>query len=170
MARLTGQDLEDVMALLQQRRRDRPPAQVEIEAVLRHLLGGGDLMDLAEVEKMLEADADVYAEWARAFWEAYPPTEAEPDGVTLKLAHPAGGMPETLTVRQLKGRDMDLALTNRARIARTALMTGLEAEQVRRMDLADVLGLETAAAPFLARVLRALTPGGTTFGGSSSTT
>ena len=40
-------------------------------------------------------------------------------------------------------------------------MTGLEAEVVRRMDLADVLGLEAAAAPFLTRVLRALRHGGT---------
>ena len=165
MTRLKGQDLEDVMTLLQERNRHRPPAQVEIEAMLRHLHGGGDLMDLAEVEKMLEGDADLYAEWAAAFWEAYPPTEAEPDGKTLKLAHPAEGVPESLTVRQLKGRDMDLALSNRARIARAALMTGLEAEQVRRMDLADVLGLEAAAAPFLSRVLQALNRGGTSSGG-----
>ena len=57
---------------------------------------------------------------------------------------------------------MNMALTNRARIARVALMTGLEADQVRKMDLADVLGLEVAAAPFLSKVFRALRLGGTT--------
>ena len=159
--RLTGKDLEEVMAVMRERTEGREPVQVEIEAALRHLHGGGDLMDLAEVERMLDSDADVYAGWVREFWEAYPPTRAEPDLTTIKLAHPVEGGPQSLTVRQLKGRDMDLALNNRARIARAALMTGLDAEQIRQMDLADLLGLEAAAAPFLSRVLRALTPGGT---------
>ena len=161
MTRLTGRDLEDVMGLLRERKGGQEPVQVEIEAVLRHLHGGGDLLDLAEVEEKLGGDADVYAEWLVPFWETYPPTAADADGTTIKLAHPANGLPKTAAVRQLRGRDMDQALTNRTRITRDALMTGLEPEQVRRMDLADVLGLEAAAAPFLTRVLRALRPGGT---------
>ena len=166
MNRLTGQDLEDVMALLRERRTNREPAQVEVEAVLRHLHGGGDLMDLATVEEMLEGDADAYAEWVVEFWEAYPPTAVEPDGKTIKLVHPLEGLPKTVTIRQLRGRDMDLALTNRQRLTRIALMTGLEAEQVRRLDLADVLGVESAAAPFLTRIFRALNRGGTSPAGS----
>ena len=165
MTRLTGKDLEDAVALLQERNGGERPVQVEIEAVLRHLHGGGDLLDLGEVEAMLEADADVYAGYVVPFWEAYPPTAAEPDGKTVKLAHPLKGMAKTLEVRQLKGRDMDLALSNRDRITRVALMTGLDAGQVRKMDLADVLGLEAAAAPFLQRIFRALRPGGTTSSG-----
>ena len=170
ITRLTGKDLDDVMDLLRARRVDRDPTQTEIEAMLRHLHGGGDLLDLAEVEEKLEADADLFAEWVAVFWEAYPPTAAETDGTTVKLSHPVEGIPKALTVRQLKGRDMNMALTNRARIVRVALMTGLEAEQVRKMDLADVLGLEVAGAPFLSKVFRALNLGGTTSAGSSSTT
>ena len=83
------------MVLLRQRSVGREPVQVEIEAVLRHLHGGGDMLDLAEVEEKLEGDADVYAEWVVPFWEAYPPTAAEPDGTTVKLAHPVKGMPKT---------------------------------------------------------------------------
>ena len=163
--RLRGRHLESVMTLLGERNKDRDPMQVEIEALLRHLHGGGELLDLAAPEEMLEGDADVYAEWMVPFWESYAPTSAAADGKTVELAHPVEGIPKSVTVSQLKGRDMNLALTNRSRLQRTALMTGLELEQVRRMDLADVLGLETAAAPFLRRILRALNSGGTSPGG-----
>lgn len=166
MTRLTGKDLEEARDLMRERKGGEPPTNTEVEAVLRHLHGGGDLMDLAVVDEMLEADADVYAGWVSEFWTAYPPTAAGEGGTTLTLAHPATGLQQVITVRQLKGRDMDLALHNGASSRRLALMTGLEADQVRRMDLADVMGLEAAAAPFLTRVLRALNRGGASPAGS----
>ena len=92
--RLQGRHLESVMTVLQERNKDRDPMQVEIEALLRHLHGGGELLDLAAPEEMLEGDADVYAEWMVSFWESYSPTPAGSRRQDASLGASCRGNPE----------------------------------------------------------------------------
>lgn len=155
--RLTAKDLADVVELL--REEGKEPSQEQVEGQLAHIHGGGDFQDLGTVEELLKGDGEAYLDMCAPFFREYPHTE--PEGASMALAHPLDGLTAEIAVKQLRGKDWRMALSDRDRIGRIAAMTGLERAKVLKLDLSDFLGLEDASYPLLESLLSRLNSGGT---------
>lgn len=159
--RLTAKDLSNVVDFLASTGQD--PEGVAADAALTHLYHGGKLMDAAPVvERWLKEDAEGYLAAYAPYARDYRATPHE--GATVRLAYPVEGLPEMVTVHQLKGADWQMALTNSSRIGRVAAMSDLSQADILKLDLSDYLGIENATFPFVERLLEILTDGGTSPG------
>ena len=80
------------------------------------------------------------------------------DGTYQTVVLPDDG--RTITIRPLTGREWRLATTDTQRLNRTAVMSGLTAEDCQGLSLLDYLTVEGATVPFVSAVLEALMTGG----------
>ena len=128
---------------------------------LAMLLHDEDPTNMARADELLNGPAPAYVEYVGPVIDlnnSPPAAVLSDDGATYSVVLPEDG--RTVTIRQLTGREWRLAMTDARRLVRTAVMSGLSAEECGELSLLDYLTAEVATVPFLSEVLEALTIGG----------